>query len=65
MTDQTPRHCYMEACVATWRHWHGFLPGGYDDPNDPGGEPIPFEDQDPEPDAVRDHNGAKLEATND
>ena len=52
--------CIFDGCVATWRHWHGFLPGGYDDPDNPGELPIYFTDPDPDPTAVRDYNGAAL-----
>lgn len=52
--------CYYEGCVATWRHWHGFLPGGWDNPDDPEGVPLIFEGDDPDPNAVRDYNGAVL-----
>ena len=58
--DMEPRTCIWKPCVATWRHTHGGFPGGYDDPENPTGPPIPFEDDDPEPDAVRDYNGAEL-----
>lgn len=64
MDSPTPipdRRCYYDGCVATWRHRHGFLPGGYDDPGDPTGVPILFTDDDPEPGALRDFHGAKLE----
>ena len=46
--------------MATWRHWHGWFPGGYDNPDDPEGPPIEFTNPDPDPDAVRDYNGAAL-----
>lgn len=61
MTD-TDRRCIFDGCVATWKHWHGGFPGGYDDPNDPErtGPPISFEGDDPDPDAVRDYFGAAL-----
>ena len=52
--------CIWKPCVATWRHWHAGFPGGYDNPDDPDGPPIPFEgDQEP---AVRDYNGAALQS---
>jgi hypothetical protein len=64
MTGESPteRRCYMDGCVATWVHWHGFLPGGYDNPEDPTGVPILFEDPAPElpPGWCRDDNGAPL-----
>lgn len=49
--------CYYGGCVAWWRHWHGFLPGGCDDPADPDGIPRIFDHDDPEPGALRDLNG--------
>ena len=52
--------CIFRPCVATWRHWHGGFPGGYDNPADPEGPPILFEGDDPEPGVVRDYNGAAL-----
>lgn len=54
------RRCIFRPCVATWRHWHGGFPGGYDNPEDPEGAPIPFVGDDPEPGAIRDYNGAVL-----
>jgi hypothetical protein len=64
MTTETvePGPCIWTPCVATWRHWHGGFPGGYDNPADPEGAPIEFIGEDPEPDAVRDYNGATLES---
>lgn len=59
MTTDEPR-CIFRPCVATWRHWHGGFPGGYDNPKDPEGVPLIFEGEDPEPDAVRDYNGEVL-----
>lgn len=56
----TERRCIFAGCVATWKHWHGFVPGGYDNPEDPEGVPILFTDEDPDPSAVRDYNGAAL-----
>lgn len=53
--------CIWEPCVATWEHYHGGFPGGYDDPDDPTGPPIPFTGPDPDPNAVRDYNGAILD----
>ena len=52
--------CIFVPCIATWQHWHGGFPGGYDDPDDPEGPPIVFVGGDPEPGAVRDYNGAAL-----
>lgn len=61
MTVETaPGPCIWKPCVATWRHWHGGFPGGYDNPEDPEGPPIEFEGDDPDPTAVRDYNGAAL-----
>lgn len=63
MTDDLrhePGPCIWKPCVATWAHSHGGFPGGYDNPDDPEGPPIPFEGEDPEPEAVRDYNGAVL-----
>jgi hypothetical protein len=56
------RRCYWDGCVATWKHWHGFLPGGYDDPADPEGVPISFTEPAPDlpPGWCRDYNGAPL-----
>ena len=61
VTDKPERRCIWKPCVATWAHTHGGFPGGYDNPDDPEGPPIPFEGDDPEPDRVRDDNGAPLE----
>ena len=55
-----PGPCIFLGCVATWRHGHGPFPGGYDDPADPIGPPIPFDGDDPEPGVIRDYNGAAL-----
>ena len=52
--------CLWVPCVATWKHWHGPLPGAFDDPDDPEGNPIWFVGPDPEPNVVRDYNGAAL-----
>jgi hypothetical protein len=66
VSEGTPRpperRCYMEGCMATWKHWHGFLPGGYDNPVDPEGMPILFDGPEPElpPGWCRDYNGAPL-----
>jgi hypothetical protein len=57
---ETPKSCIWKPCVATWAHSHGGFPGGYDNPADPEGPPIPFEGEDPDPTAVRDYNGAAL-----
>lgn len=68
MTEGTvdERRCIFGDCVATWRHWHGGFPGGYDNPDDPQGPPIAFEGDDPAgPGAVRDYNGALLEVRHD
>jgi hypothetical protein len=46
------------ALVPRDRHWHGGFPGGYDNPLDPEGPPIPFTSE-PAP-GVRDYNGALL-----
>jgi len=54
------KRCIFDGCVATWRHWHYGFPGGYDNPADPEGPPIHFTGDDPEPNAVRDYNGAAL-----
>lgn len=61
MSDDVVRRCIFDGCVATWRHWHGGFPGGYDDPADPEreGPPIPFEGDEPD-EGVRDYNGAPL-----
>jgi hypothetical protein len=56
------RTCIWRPCVATWRHWHGPFPGGYDNPDDPTGPPIPFEGNEPD-EGVRDYNGAPLVST--
>lgn len=53
------RRCIFEPCVATWRHWHGGFPGGYDDPADATGPPIDFVGDEPD-EGVRDYNGAPL-----
>lgn len=53
------RRCIFVGCVSTDRHWHGGFPGGYGNPADPDGPPIPFTTE-PEP-GVRDYNGALLE----
>lgn len=58
--DVKPDRCIFTGCVATWKHYHGGFPGGYDNPADPDGPPIPFEGEDPDPGAVRDYNGAAL-----
>ena len=50
--------CIFFGCVSTDRHWHGGFPGGYDNPADLTGAPIPFTTE-PEP-GVRDYNGALL-----
>lgn len=63
VTDE--RRCIWEPCVATWRHWHGGFPGGYDNPEDPTGPPIPFDGENPDPTAVRDYNGAALSRMSD
>ena len=55
----TERRCIFAGCVATWEHWHGGFPGGYDNPDDPTGPPIPFTGPAPEA-GVRDYNGALL-----
>ena len=52
--------CIFDGCVATWEHTHGGFPGGYTNPNNPTGSPIPFAGPDPDPSAVRDYNGAVL-----
>ncbi len=52
--------CIFVGCVSTDRHWHGGFPGGYDNPDDPTGPPIPFTSE-PAP-GVRDYNGALLGA---
>jgi hypothetical protein len=52
--------CIFPGCVATWEHWHGGFPGGYDNPDDPDGPPIAFVGPAPEP-GVRDDDGALLE----
>jgi|GEM_PF-3947729 len=57
---EQPLTCIFRPCVATWAHSHGGFPGGYDNPDDPEGPPIPFEGEDPDPSAVRDYNGAAL-----
>lgn len=59
MTTAIPGACIFEPCVATWRHWHGGFPGGYDNPADPEGAPISFEGDEPD-EGVRDYNGAPL-----
>lgn len=51
--------CIFVPCVATWQHWHGGFPGGFDNPDDPEGPPIPFEGDEPEL-GVRDYHGALL-----
>jgi hypothetical protein len=55
-----PTRCIFRDCVATWQHWHGGFWGGYDNPDDPEGAPIPFVGGDPQPGVVRDYNGAAL-----
>ena len=50
--------CIFPGCVSTDRHWHGWFPGGYDNPDDPEGPPIEFTSE-PAP-GVRDYNGALL-----
>lgn len=54
----TSERCIFIGCVSTDRHWHFGFPGGYDNPDDPTGPPIPFTSE-PEP-GVRDYNGALL-----
>jgi hypothetical protein len=58
--SEPTRRCIFLGCVATWEHSHGGFPGGYDNPADPTGPPIPFTDPDPDPDAVRDYFGRAL-----
>jgi hypothetical protein len=59
MTPAAPPPCIFPDCVSTDRHWHGPFPGGYDNPADPDGPPIPFTS---EPDiGVRDYNGARFD----
>ena len=50
--------CIFEGCVSRERHWHAGFPGGYTNPADPEGPPIPFTAE-PAP-GVRDYNGAIL-----
>lgn len=50
--------CVFPECVSTDRHFHGPFPGGYENPADPNGPPIPFTSE-PAP-GVRDYNGALL-----
>jgi hypothetical protein len=57
---EADKRCIFPGCVGTWAHSHGGFPGGYDNPADPEGPPIPFEGEDPDPTAVRDYNGAAL-----
>ena len=52
--------CIFDGCVATWKHYHGGFPGGYTNPDDPTGAPIPFTNPDPSPGAVRDYFGRAL-----
>lgn len=54
------RPCIFLGCVSRERHWHGGFPGGYEDPTDPDGPPVPFTAE-PAP-GVRDYNGAILPA---
>lgn len=56
----TNARCLFRPCVATWEHYHGGFPGGFDNPDDPTGTPIAFVGPNPEPGAVRDYNGAVL-----
>lgn len=60
--NREPLSCIFTGCVATWKHWHGGFPGGYDDPADPEGAPISFTGPEPELPAgwCRDYNGAAL-----
>lgn len=55
----TPNACIFPGCVSTDRHWHGGFPGGYTNPADPDGPPIPFTSE-PAP-GVHDYHGALLE----
>lgn len=57
-SDELERRCIFDGCVSTDRHWHFGFPGGYDNPADPDGPPIPFTSE-PAP-GVRDYNGALL-----
>lgn len=52
--------CIFPECVATWKHYHGGFPGGYDNPAAPDGPPIYFTDPPPDDGKVRDYNGAAL-----
>lgn len=52
--------CIFDGCVSRERHWHFGFYGGYTNPADPDGPPIPFT-ADPAP-GVRDYNGATPEA---
>jgi hypothetical protein len=54
--------CIFSGCVSRERHWHGGFSGGYTDPADPDGAPIPFTAE-PAP-GVRDYNGAILDNPN-
>lgn len=58
MTVDVERPCIFVGCVSTDRHWHFGFPGGYENPADPDGPPIPFTTE-PAP-GVRDYNGALL-----
>jgi hypothetical protein len=54
----TERRCIFVGCVSTDRHSHCGFPGGYDNPDDPTGAPIPFTSE--AAPGVRDYNGALL-----
>ena len=56
--NPVPGRCIFEGCVSTDRHFHGPFPGGYENPADPDGPPIPFTTE-PAP-GVRDYYGALL-----
>lgn len=59
-TEEGP--CIFTGCVSRERHWHFGFYGGYDNPDDPEGPPIPFT-REPAP-GVRDYNGAILPQRN-
>ena len=50
--------CIFVGCVSRDRHTHGGFPGGYTNPDDPTGAPIPFTTE--AAPGVRDYNGALL-----
>lgn len=58
MDEEPEGPCIFDGCVSRERHWHCGFSGGYDNPEDPEGPPIPFTAE-PAP-GVRDYNGAIL-----